>query len=164
MESLICNFYLSVAAHKIEQVRPWDTLAYCWDVKQPANNYFTLSGLLVSEVWIVLDGSVVLKMFRKAPLLVCPKDPEWPGINVLIWYIAFFENDLYWIFLFVCLSVCFYFVSQMMHIHFIKSVQEKRSSKWQRLKTLSVLACELGLMRDVKKGSYRFLCIIILLK
>ena len=26
---------LSVAARKIEQNRPWDTLACCWDVKQP---------------------------------------------------------------------------------------------------------------------------------
>ena len=37
MESGICNFYLSVAAHKIEQIRPSDTLACCWDVKQPSN-------------------------------------------------------------------------------------------------------------------------------
>ena len=37
MESLICNFYLSVAARKIEQIRPWDTLLCCWDVKQPTN-------------------------------------------------------------------------------------------------------------------------------
>ena len=36
MESLICNFYLSVAARKIVlQIRPLDTLACCWDVKQP---------------------------------------------------------------------------------------------------------------------------------
>ena len=33
MESWICNFYLSVAARKTEQIRPWDTLACCWDVK-----------------------------------------------------------------------------------------------------------------------------------
>ena len=37
MESWICNFYLSVAAREIEQIRPWDTLACCWDVKQPTN-------------------------------------------------------------------------------------------------------------------------------
>ena len=37
MESWICNFYLSVAARKIVQIRPWDTLACCWDVKQPTN-------------------------------------------------------------------------------------------------------------------------------
>ena len=37
MESLICDFYLSVAAHKIVQIRPWDTLACCCDVKQPTN-------------------------------------------------------------------------------------------------------------------------------
>ena len=38
MESLVCNLYLSVAAREIEQTRPWDTLACCWDVKQPTNN------------------------------------------------------------------------------------------------------------------------------
>ena len=38
VESLICNFYLSVAARKIVQIRPWDTLACCWDVKQPTTN------------------------------------------------------------------------------------------------------------------------------
>ena len=38
VESLICNSYLSVAARKLsEQIRPWDTLACCWDVKQPTN-------------------------------------------------------------------------------------------------------------------------------
>ena len=38
VESLICNFYLSVAARKIDC--PWDTLACCWDVnlgKKPTN-------------------------------------------------------------------------------------------------------------------------------
>ena len=38
VESWICNFYLSVAAYKIVQIYPWDTLACCWDVKQPTNN------------------------------------------------------------------------------------------------------------------------------
>ena len=37
VELLICNFCLSVAARKIEQIRPWDTLACCWNVKQPTN-------------------------------------------------------------------------------------------------------------------------------
>ena len=38
VESLICNFCLSVAARKIVWAdRPWDTLACCWDVKQPTN-------------------------------------------------------------------------------------------------------------------------------
>ena len=36
VESLICNFYLSVTAHKVvKQIRPWGTLECCWDVKQP---------------------------------------------------------------------------------------------------------------------------------
>ena len=44
VERLICNFYLSVAARKkilklSKQIRPWDTLACCWDVKQPTNNH-----------------------------------------------------------------------------------------------------------------------------
>ena len=38
MESWICNFYLSVAALTLcVQIGPWDTLACCWDVKQPAH-------------------------------------------------------------------------------------------------------------------------------
>ena len=36
MERLVCNFYLSVAARKIE-ICPWDTLTCCWDVKQHTN-------------------------------------------------------------------------------------------------------------------------------
>ena len=36
VESLICNFYLSVAARKIVCADLWGTLACCWDVKQPA--------------------------------------------------------------------------------------------------------------------------------
>ena len=41
VESLICNFCLSqwVWQHiqLSEQIHPWDTLTYCWDVKQPTN-------------------------------------------------------------------------------------------------------------------------------
>ena len=37
VESLIYNFYLS-ALKIVEQIHPWDTLACCWDVKQPTNN------------------------------------------------------------------------------------------------------------------------------
>ena len=37
MESWICNFYLIVAARKIVQISPVDTLAFCWSVKQPTN-------------------------------------------------------------------------------------------------------------------------------
>ena len=38
VESLICNFYLSVAARKIVCAdHPWDTLECCWDVKQPTS-------------------------------------------------------------------------------------------------------------------------------
>ena len=36
-ESLICNFYVSVAACNIQQICPWDTQACCWDIKQPTN-------------------------------------------------------------------------------------------------------------------------------
>ena len=36
VESFICNFCLIVAARNL--IRPWDTLACCWDVKQPTNN------------------------------------------------------------------------------------------------------------------------------
>ena len=49
MESLICNFYLSVAARKIEQIHPWDTLACFWDVKQPTNK----QTLLISSLSLV---------------------------------------------------------------------------------------------------------------
>ena len=39
MESWICNFYLVWQHVKLsEQIRPWDTLACCWDVKQPTTN------------------------------------------------------------------------------------------------------------------------------
>ena len=39
-ETLICSFYLSVAARKLsEQIRPWDTLVCWWNVKQPTTNH-----------------------------------------------------------------------------------------------------------------------------
>ena len=41
VESLICSFYLSVAAHKNEQICPWDTLACWWDVKLPTTTTTT---------------------------------------------------------------------------------------------------------------------------
>ena len=44
VDSLICNFYLSMAAGRLsEQIRPWDTLASCWDIMQ-ASNQQTCSG------------------------------------------------------------------------------------------------------------------------
>ena len=35
----MCNFYLSVAAHiqLFYQVHLWDTVACCWDIKQPVD-------------------------------------------------------------------------------------------------------------------------------
>ena len=50
VESLICNFYLSVAARKIEQIRPWDTLACCWDVKQPTNKQTLCVGCNITQM------------------------------------------------------------------------------------------------------------------
>ena len=37
VESLICSFCISVAAHKMVQICLWDALACCWDIKQPTN-------------------------------------------------------------------------------------------------------------------------------
>ena len=37
IESLICNFSVWQHVKLLEQIRPWDTLACCWDVKQPTN-------------------------------------------------------------------------------------------------------------------------------
>ena len=38
VESFICNFYLTVAARAMSVlIHPWDTLACCWDVKQPTD-------------------------------------------------------------------------------------------------------------------------------
>ena len=43
MESLICNFCLSVVACKIVWAdSPWDILACCWGVKQPTNKQATV--------------------------------------------------------------------------------------------------------------------------
>ena len=43
VESSICNFSVWQHIKLSEQIRPWDTLACCWDVKQPTNK--TLAGL-----------------------------------------------------------------------------------------------------------------------
>ena len=37
VESLICNFSEWQHIKLSEQIRPWNTLAWCWDVKQPTN-------------------------------------------------------------------------------------------------------------------------------
>ena len=45
VESLICNFYLSVVARKlVEHICPWDLLACCWDVKQSTTTTRHLRG------------------------------------------------------------------------------------------------------------------------
>ena len=40
---LSSNFFLCVAAHKTEQIRPWNTQACCWDVKRPGSTTTTNS-------------------------------------------------------------------------------------------------------------------------
>ena len=37
VERLICNISVWQHVQLSEQIRPWDTLACCWDVKQPTN-------------------------------------------------------------------------------------------------------------------------------
>ena len=39
-----------MAARKIEQIHPWDTLACCWDVKQPTNKQTSVSILWLGEI------------------------------------------------------------------------------------------------------------------
>ena len=51
VESLICDLYFRVAAHKIEQIGPRDTLAYCWDVKQPTNKQKVSQGRMCSDIF-----------------------------------------------------------------------------------------------------------------
>ena len=42
VERLICNFSVWQHIKLSEQIRPWDTLACCWDVKQPTNSLLHL--------------------------------------------------------------------------------------------------------------------------
>ena len=49
IESLICNFYLSVAAHTIVWADPWDTLACCWSIKQPTHYKYPSLVLFAKE-------------------------------------------------------------------------------------------------------------------
>ena len=52
MESLVCNFCFSVSARKIV----WDTLACCWDVKQPTNKQSLSKNCFVGlGVWCPLQ-------------------------------------------------------------------------------------------------------------
>ena len=46
--SLIHNLYLSVAAHTIvSQIPPWDTLSWCWYVKQPITANTSGTGIIL---------------------------------------------------------------------------------------------------------------------
>ena len=57
--NLICNFCLSVAALKLsEQIRPWDTLARCWDDKQPTNKQSSVFILYLSDGRCVKDKPI----------------------------------------------------------------------------------------------------------
>ena len=40
-----------------EQIRPWDTFACCWDVKQPANNQLTASRQMEEGIAVPDEGS-----------------------------------------------------------------------------------------------------------
>ena len=59
VESLMCNFSVWQHAHLSEQIRPWDTLACCWDVKQATNkqlqprdpHFQALLTFLQSHLW-----------------------------------------------------------------------------------------------------------------
>ena len=67
--SLICNFYLSVAACKIEQNCPWDTLACCWDIKQPTNNKESNCAMYYAEVPTLPFWAEDLPLYVISPVL-----------------------------------------------------------------------------------------------
>ena len=70
VESLICNLYLSVAARKIEQIRPWDALACCWDVKHPTNNLKEVA--CVAGIFSGLDRMpVCFRVVLSSPIAFC---------------------------------------------------------------------------------------------
>ena len=72
MESLICNFYVSVAACKMsEKIRSWETLACCWDVKQPTNNYYIFIGPLAHQnvQYAHMQTSITFELFEIVSLL-----------------------------------------------------------------------------------------------
>ena len=51
IESLVCNFYLSMAAREIEQIRSWDTLGCCWDIKQQTSKVYVEHRTSVTLHW-----------------------------------------------------------------------------------------------------------------
>ena len=74
VESLIFNFYLSVAACKI--VRPWDTHTCCWDVKQATNKQI-LVFLHTSEL---VKESRVQTVEEKQGWIWCLLHTQWTAL------------------------------------------------------------------------------------
>ena len=54
IESLINNFFLTVAVyiHLSKQIRRWDILACCWDVRKPMHSNISCPGLL--SAWLTM--------------------------------------------------------------------------------------------------------------
>ena len=67
VESLICNFCLSVAACKLVWADlPWDTLACCWDIKQPTNIQAYVQSLLLVLAFACKNWNCVQMIYSKS--------------------------------------------------------------------------------------------------
>ena len=57
-----------------EQIRPWDTLACCWDVKQPTNNIMSLDVWLDKDIYKTGDPySQVVAIFHGCEISNSPE-------------------------------------------------------------------------------------------
>ena len=76
--SLICNLCLSMTACKIVQIGPGDTLACCWDVKQPTN---------ISCPFSFCGGGCSISDFCIVFIWLCWC--KWVPHNFCVWFAAF---------------------------------------------------------------------------
>ena len=94
MESLICSFSVWQHVNLSVQIRPWDILACCWDVKQPTNKlYFGLSPSvsLLSPTLSILSPSLFLFAFFYSISLSPSVSLLFPTLSILSLHRSFYS-------------------------------------------------------------------------
>ena len=102
IESLICNFYLSVATSATEQIGPWVTLACFWEVKQPTNKNKLSQMRAGAEDWMNNN-----EKYRNQIGCCLAYNTKWSFLYTFIFITADQFNEKTFLQLFFCCCCCY---------------------------------------------------------
>ena len=95
VESLICNFSVLQHVKLFEQICPWDTLACCWDIKQPTHISHSTNKVTGLPWQHLFWGKVKHEIFRALPIKRGQTPPKQGAIYDVVKYTICPNNQMY---------------------------------------------------------------------